>query len=105
MSYCILIIFNVYSLASFFTFKHSTADLSLFSEVANEGGGLVGGERVAEGIGEGVGKEITTNIRLSRCNEIDALRHKGAVAVVMNRRSQLPRAALNGYAADCRALI
>ena len=93
MSYCILIIFNVYSLASFFTFKHSTADLSLFGKVADEGGGLL------------IGQEITTNIRLSRCDEIDALRHKGAVAVVMNRRSQLPRAALNGYTADSRALI
>ena len=91
MSYCILIIFNVYSLASFFTFKHSTADLSLFSEIANESGGLF------------VGQEITTNIRLSRCNEIDALRHKSAVTVVMNRRGKLPRRALNRHAADGRA--
>ena len=70
--------------------QHGTNYLPVF-EVANEGGGVVGGERVAEGIGEGVGQEITTNIRLSRCNEIDALRHKSAVAVVMNRRGELPR--------------
>ena len=84
--------------------EYSTDYFPVF-EVADEGGGLVGGERVAEGIGEGVGQEITTNIRLSRCDEIDALRHKGAVAVGLDRRSQLPRAALNGYTADSRALI
>ena len=68
--------------------EHSSADLSLFGKVANKGGGLF------------VGQEITTNIRLSRCDEIDALRHKGAVAVGLDRRSQLPRAALNRHAAD-----
>lgn len=82
--------------------QHSTNYLPVF-EVANESGGVVGGERVAEGIGEGVGQEITTNIRLSRCDEIDALRLKSAVAVVMNRRGELPRRALNRHAADGRA--
>ena len=78
--------------------EYSTDHLPVF-DVANEGGGVVGGERVAEGIGEGVGQEITTNIRLSRCDEIDALRHKSAVTIVMNRRSELPRGALNRHAA------
>ena len=78
--------------------EYSTDHLPVF-EVADEGGGLFGGERVAEGIGE----EITTNIRLSRCDEIHALRHKGAIAVVMNRRGELPRRALNRHAADGRA--
>lgn len=78
--------------------QHSTNYLPVF-EVADEGGGVFVGERVAEGIGE----EITTNIRLSRCDEIDALRHKSAVAVVMNRRGELPRSTLNRHTADGRA--
>ena len=60
--------------------KNCGGDFAVF-EVADEGGGLL------------VGQEITTNIRLSRCDEIDALRHEGAVTVFMNRCSQLPRSA------------
>ena len=67
--------------------EYSTNNLPVF-EVANEGGGLL------------VGQEITTNIRLSRCDEIDALGLETFIAVGLDRRSQLPRAALNGYAAD-----
>ena len=70
--------------------QHGTDHLPVF-EVADEGGGVL------------IRQEITTNIRLSRCDEIDALRHKGAVAVGLDRRSQLPRAALNRHAADGRA--
>ena len=68
--------------------KNCGGDFAVF-EVADEGGGLL------------VGQEITTNIRLSRCDEIDALRHKGAVAVGLDRRSQLPGGATGiGDAAD-----
>lgn len=79
--------------------QHSCAYLSLFGKVADEGGGVVSGERVAEGIEEGVGHQITTYIRLSRCHEIDTHRHEGAVTIVMNRRSELPRSALNRHTA------
>ncbi len=79
--------------------EHSCAYLSLFGKVADEGGGAVGGERGAEGIKEGVGQQITTNIRFSRCHEIDTHRHESAVTVVMNRRSELPRGALNRHTA------
>ena len=81
----------------------SSAYLAGGGEVADEGGGAVGGERVAEGIEEGVRHQITTNIRLGRCHEIDTHRHKSAVTIVMNRRSELPRGALNRHAADRRA--
>ena len=68
---------------------HSSAYLSLCGKVADEGGGKFVGEQGAGGVAQ----QITANIRLSRCDEIDALPHKRAVTVGLNRRSELPRSA------------
>ena len=69
--------------------QHSSADLSLFGKVADNGSRKFVGEQGAGGVAQ----QITANIRLSRCDLVNRHRHKCAVTVVMNRCSQLPRSA------------